>query len=329
MKKLLFGFSAKVVLAIAVCSTLLTACYEKAPVVIPDEPTPAVYYLVGSLYDGATSKAISGSVTVNGEKQTGSTFNFKFNNPGTYTLTASAEGYIDVTREIVVVAVPAGQVSVNRADVALFNANGIAVTPPSSSKKLNFQDSDLAELNSIYGVPADATIENGNLVILKETAISPVEDEYEVPYSHHIGFIMNYESDAKALDMEAYLARCISQAKNLQYAGKSFEGWATADYSEDVQFPGKTAIGYKVKHTYVGYAYELVYDGITYVCATLEQLSSNIAMVFAQDSHDSHDNHEGDDDHEGDDSHGDSHDGHDDHNNHGGSNAGGGAGDAE
>ena len=64
MKKLLSGFSAKVVLAIAVCSTLLTACYEKAPVVIPEEPTPAAYYLVGSLYDGATSQPISGTVTV-------------------------------------------------------------------------------------------------------------------------------------------------------------------------------------------------------------------------------------------------------------------------
>lgn len=329
MKKLLFGLSAKVVLAIAVCSTLLTACYEKAPVVIPDEPTPAVYYLVGSLYDGATSKAISGSVTVNGEKQSGSTFNFKISTPGTYTLTASADGYIDVTREIVVVEVPAGQVSVNRADVALFNANGIAVTPPTSVKKLNFQDSDVAELISTFGAPADAAVENGNLVTVKETEIDPVEDECEVSIKNHVGFIMKYESDAKALDIEAYLARCIAQAKGLQYGGKSFEDWKTADYAEDVQFPGKTAVGYKVKHTYAGYAYEIVYDGVVYVCATLEQLSSNIAMVFGNDSHDSHDNHGGDDDHEGDDSHGDSHDGHDDHNNHGGSNAGGGAGDAE
>lgn len=329
MKKLLFGLSAKVVLAIAVCSTLLTACYEKAPVVIPDEPTPAVYYLVGSLYDGATSKAISGTVTVNGEKQTGSTFNFKISNPGTYTLTATAEGYIDVTREIVVIAVPAGQVSVNRADVALFNADGIAVTPPSASNKANLSDDDLDVLVSKFGVPADAKIENGNLVIEKETEIDPVEDECEVTYTNHLGFIMQYETDVKALDMEAYLARCIAQAKGLQYAGASFEGWPTETYAEDVQFPGKTAIGYEVKHVYTAWEYVIIYDGVEYTCGTLEQLHSVISMVFGKDSHDSHDNHGGDDDHEGDDSHGDSHDGHDDHNNHGGSNAGGGAGDAE
>ena len=47
MKKSLFGFSAKVAMAVlAVCSFVLTSCYEKTPVA----KTPSEYYVVGTVY---------------------------------------------------------------------------------------------------------------------------------------------------------------------------------------------------------------------------------------------------------------------------------------
>lgn len=318
MKKFLSSLSAKVVLAIAVCSTLLTACYEKAPVVIPEEPADAVYYLVGSIYNGANSQQISGTVTLNGESQTGTTFSFKLTQPGTYTLTATAAGYMDVTRSIVIVEVPKGQVSVNRADIALFDANGLAVVAPSGSQKIDVTAADVQDVAEVFGMPSDVTAENGNLVLAKTNEINPVEDVLVADYDAYVGFIMNFEQ-SKAIDMEAYLARCISSAKAMPYAGSSFEGWATETQEKEVLFPGKTAIGYNVVHNFALNAYVIEYDGAEYTCATLEEVNSVISVVFGNDSHD---------DHEGDDSHGDNHgDGHGD--GHGGTNAGGGAGDAE
>lgn len=318
MKKLLSSLSTKVVLAIAVCSTLLTACYEKAPVVIPEEPADAVYYLVGSIYNGADSQQISGTVTLNGESQTGTTFSFKLTQPGTYTLTATAPGYMDVTRSIVIVEVPKGQVSVNRADIALFDANGLAIVAPSSSQKLDVTAADVQDIAQTFGMPSDVTAEDGNLVLVKTNDIQPVEDALVASYDAYVGFIMDY-AQSKAIDMEAYLVRCISSAKAMPYAGSSFEVWATETQEKEVLFPGKTAIAYNVTHNFALNAYVISYDGAEYTCTTLEEVNSVISVEFGKDSHD---------DHEGDDSHGDNHgDGHGD--GHGGTNAGGGAGDAE
>ena len=74
MKKSFFGFSAKVAMAVlAVCSFVLTSCYEKSPVA----KTPSEYHVVGSVYDAETGKVITeAKVTLDG-KSVSSTFNMK------------------------------------------------------------------------------------------------------------------------------------------------------------------------------------------------------------------------------------------------------------
>ena len=53
MKKSFFGFSAKVAMAVlAVCSFVLTSCYEKSP----GAKTPTEYHVIGSVYDAVTGE---------------------------------------------------------------------------------------------------------------------------------------------------------------------------------------------------------------------------------------------------------------------------------
>ena len=90
MKKSFFGFSAKVAMAVlAVCSFVLTSCYEKSPVA----KTPTEYYVIGSVYDAVTGDVISGAnVTLDG-KSVSSTFNVKLSGyVPSVTVTAKAEG---------------------------------------------------------------------------------------------------------------------------------------------------------------------------------------------------------------------------------------------
>ena len=98
MKKSFFGFSAKVAMAVlAVCSFVLTSCYEKSPVA----KTPSEYHVVGSVYDAETGKVITeAKVTLDG-KSVSSTFNMKLSSyVPSVTVAATAEGYLPGSRTV-------------------------------------------------------------------------------------------------------------------------------------------------------------------------------------------------------------------------------------
>ena len=100
MKKSFFGFSAKVAMAVlAVCSFVLTSCYEKSPVA----KTPTEYHVIGSVYDAVTGDVISGAnVTLDG-KSVSSTFNVKLSGyVPSVTVTATAEGYMPGARTVTI-----------------------------------------------------------------------------------------------------------------------------------------------------------------------------------------------------------------------------------
>ena len=100
MKKSFFGFSAKVAMAVlAVCSFVLTSCYEKSPIA----KTPSEYHVVGSVYDAETGKVISDAkVTLDGQSVS-STFNIKLSGyVSSVTVAATAEGYLPGSRTVAI-----------------------------------------------------------------------------------------------------------------------------------------------------------------------------------------------------------------------------------
>ncbi|MBQ7772877.1 MAG: DUF3869 domain-containing protein [Bacteroidales bacterium] len=119
MKKSLFGLGAKVAMAVlAVCSFALTSCYEKSTPVVDQEP---IYYVVGTVYDAATSQALAANVTVNSNSVTVTNGSFitKVSAAGAVTVAAEAEGYYPVSRTVQVAPAGKNQISVSNADIAM------------------------------------------------------------------------------------------------------------------------------------------------------------------------------------------------------------------
>ncbi len=118
MKKSLFGFSAKVAMAVlAVCSFVLTSCYEKTPVA----KTPSEYYVVGSVYDAVTGDVISGATVTVAGKTVSSTFNIKLDayQPSVQII-ATAPGYARGERVVEIQELAQyNQLSITNADLAL------------------------------------------------------------------------------------------------------------------------------------------------------------------------------------------------------------------
>ena len=103
MKKSIFGFGAKVAMAVlAVCSFVLTSCYEKTPVA----KTPSEYYVIGTVYgidaDGNYKLLNNATVTVDG-KTVSNPFNVKLDTyKTTVAVTATADGYVAGSRTVAI-----------------------------------------------------------------------------------------------------------------------------------------------------------------------------------------------------------------------------------
>lgn len=127
VKSNFFSKSAKFAFALmTVCGALFTSCYEKDELTPVEPPTPpvadAVYYVQGKVTDFATGEVVSADgITLSGTEsiQSGTQFSFKLSAPGSYTLTATKEGYEIGTTTVNVVEIPAGQISYLNADVAM------------------------------------------------------------------------------------------------------------------------------------------------------------------------------------------------------------------
>ena len=329
MKKSFFGFTAKVAMAVlAVCSFVLTSCYEKPAPTPVEEP---VYYVVGTVYDATTSVAIADAkVTVNGSAVTVSngSFTSKLSGPGAVAVAAEAEGYVAVSRTVQVVAVGNNQTSVTTADLAMVP---VVVEVPVPETGLLEGTLTLEDLIADFGFPENTEIEeDGTIMVCEDFQIEThlghdahIAEHWTKPYlakwDVYSGYITNFKND------DAVVVNVIDIASN-QYmqtakAGKDFADFIVDVKEEELNPNGsKCLMGYHVCHMFEQHLLSYIYDGVHYeanlVKAVKTVMTEEWDVVDSHDTHDSHDSH-------------DAHNSHNSHNTHGSSNAGGGEGIAE
>ncbi len=130
MKKSFFGFSAKIAMAVlAVCSFVLTSCYEKAPVPAGGFTDPSTYEVVGevfSLDEQGQMVLLTGKnvrVTVDGMSadMNDATYSFKLSGyKSSVSVTAVADGYLAASRTLEIEEVlPYGMTSITNCDFVL------------------------------------------------------------------------------------------------------------------------------------------------------------------------------------------------------------------
>ena len=322
MKKSLFGLSAKVAMAVlAVCSFVLTSCYEKQA---PSPKADPVYYVVGTVYDATTSEAISATVTVNSNAVTvsGGSFITKVNGAGAVTVTAEAEGYISVSRTVQVVPADYNQISVTTADIAMV-PEGVEL-PEAGIVPANMTAEELIEN---FGFPKGTEVDEDGLIHVAhvldiETHDGHVMSHTKLPYEVKDVYFEGYISDFKSNDpvVNQIMVIAGNGYLNSGLAGAEFADFGTKELKETVNKEGNCLLNVTVCHDFSQWILTYVFDGVVYTANCVKAESTTVVPNYdTHDSHDSHDNHGGND----------SHDGHDGHNGHGGTNAGGGVVDPE
>ena len=305
MKKSFFGFSAKIAMAVlAVCSFVLTSCYEKPAPIVEEEPE---YYVTGTVYDVTTSAAINATVTVNGKavSVSGGSFLEKLDGPGSVTVAAEAAGYVAVSRTIQVVKVGKNQVSVTSADIAMMP---VGVELPENSVVAGTMTAE--ELVANFGFPANTEIdEDGNIHVDEDYtleahdghALSHIKTSFEVKTTALTGYIWDFESeDVFVKDVMALVCNSAMESAN---AGNKYADFKATELKQLVNENGEECIlALTICRKFSQWTVTYVFDGNVYVTNCVKAEKTDI--VPEVDSHDTHGNN-------------------------GGSNAGGGAGDAE
>ena len=292
MKKFISSLNAKFALAVlAVCSVFMTACYEKPePAPIP-EPVPATYYITGTVSDGGTGEAITSGVTVTIKGQNVSLSNGSFKHQvqgaGEYAIAVAAEGYLEVTRTVQVVAVAEGQVSITSVDIALFNAS----TLPAPKVTYN-GGADLGE-DQLEGMGFNGVevVDEREFTTESTVEVDPVDYPIEVRVTRNEGFIY-ISNGTKAIDDAEYVSRALSQTLGMPYYNNSFK-----ESSETVVVgaEGKTLVAYTVVRTFIMESYTIdMYDGSKQNFAAIYEKGFKVVSQFdVHDNHDNHDNHGG------------------------------------
>lgn len=324
MKKSLFGFSAKIAMAVlAVCSVVLTSCYQKSEPRVDEDP---VYYVTGTVYDATTSAVIDADVTVNGKAVTvnGGSFLQEIDGPGAVTVAAEAEGYVAVSRTVQVVKVGMNQVSITTADIAM-----VPVGTELPENEVVEGTMSVADLVAKFGFPEDCTeIDEDGLIHVHEAlaleshdghSLAHTKMPYVVKFNALSGYITDFESaDVVIAGVMNIVTNAALQTVN---AGSKFADFKAIPCEELINESGdKCLLAVEVCHTFSQWFVTYVFDGVVY---TANAVKAEDAAVMPE--YDGHDTHDSDDRH---DSH-DSHDSHDGHDNNGGTNAGGGEGNEE
>ena len=328
MKKSFFGFGAKVAMAVlAVCSFVLTSCYEKQAPVKEEAP---VYYVVGTVYDATTSSVIAdANVTVNGAAVTLSngSFTSKIAGPGAVAVAAEAEGYVAVSRTVQVVAVGNNQTSVTTADLAMVPVEVPLPEPPVSGVKNGTLTAE--DLVKTFGFPENVEVlDEGKIVICNlldveahnvhnvhfglDAHTSYTHDPYEITYKvYNTGYIWDFESVKDVIIDGVVETVCNAEMKSA-VAGKKLKDLKTKEVSKVLNENGdKCLLSYYIDYTFQQKEITYVFDGQDYVVNCVAPVDVKVWPVY-------------DDDHNLSNSHNfhgaDKHDAH----NHSTSNAGGG-----
>ena len=274
MKKFISGLNAKFALAVlAVCSVFMTACYEKpepSPVV---EPVPAAYYITGTVSDGTTGAAVAGvTVEIDGAAVTVSNGSFQKQvaGPGEYDIEVSAEGYLDVTRTVQVVAVGNDQVSITSVDIAIFSASCFPaeVTPVGAA---TLSASELAAL----GFENAEILEDGMFTVTEVGEIEATDMPVEVSYNKKSGFIFA-AATTKAIDETAYVGEALAQATNMPFFNNSFKDVAA---KATIGGNGRMLVGYELVRTYKMEDYAVVmYDAAEKTFTVINEVSCVVSL---------------------------------------------------
>ena len=298
MKKSLFGFSAKVAMAVlAVCSFVLTSCYEKP------QPTPQenpVYYVVGTVYDATTSAVVNASVKVNNAAVTVTNGSFitEVASAGNVTVAAEAKGYVSVSRTVQVAPAGYNQVSVTTADIAMVPVGEeipVSGTEPASLTA--------AQLAKTFGFPEGLEMgENGLFAICEEFDVeshagdahdshaSYTHNPYPVEYTYYKGgYIWNYEEVDVVIDA-VMTAICNSEMKSV-VLGDNFKKFETAKATKVLNEDGSQCLlCYYVHHNFKQVEVTYVLGGVAYTAVCVAPVNTTLVPVY--DTHDTHDGHD-------------------------------------
>lgn len=309
MKKSLFGFSAKVAMAVlAVCSFVLTSCYEK------QQPTPQenpVYYVVGTVYDATTSAVVNASVKVNNQAVTVSNGSFitEVASAGAVTVAAEAKGYVSVSRTVQVAPAGYNQVSVTTADIAMVP---VGEEIPESGKKAGSLTA--AELAKSFGFPEGLEMgKDGMFAICEEVDVeshagdahdahdahgydahdshaSYTHNPYPVEYTYYTGgYIWDFASvDVVVDDVMETICNVNMESALL---GKSFKNFKTAKASKVLNEDGSQCLlCYYVHYNFKQVEVTYVFGGVAYVANCVIPVNTTLVPVY--DTHDTHDGHD-------------------------------------
>lgn len=349
MKKSIFGFGAKVAMAVlAVCSFVLTSCYEKTPVA----KTPSEYYVIGTVYgidaDGNYKLLNNATVTVDG-KTVSNPFNVKLDTyKTTVAVTATADGYVAGSRTVAIAKLAEfNQVSTTNADLVL-----VPATPEEPEEPVL----EMGEKSPAQGMTAEAiaamfNITGADEVLAGENGLVEVCAHYSFDSDMHANRHENFDGHVNHTNGVTHEAKFVEDSSYVGFISKVDEG--LAEFAEDVEYgcivslnsiyvgtkyddfkkagnsvPFATVLnrdgglclaGYCVCKEFTLWTVPFKVDGVEMNVLALQADRTVITPLEAlnHDHHDNHDNH-------------DNHTNHDNHGHQGGSSAwGGGAGDAE
>ena len=352
MKKSFLGFGAKVAMAVlAVCSFVLTGCYEKTPVA----KTPSEYYVIGTVYgidaDGNYKLLNNATVMVDG-KAVSNPFNVKLDTyKTTVAVSAKADGYVAGSRTVAITKLAEfNQVSTTNADLVLVPVTSEEPEQPSEPEL------ELGEKSPAQGMTAEAiaamfNIKGADEVLAGENGLVEVCAHYSFDSDMHANRHENFDGHVNHTNGVTHEAKFVEDSSYVGFISKVDAG--LADYAEIVQYAcitdlnspyagtvyndfkkagnsvpfatvlnrdgGLCLAGYCVCKEFTLWTIPFKVDGVEMNVLALQADRTVITPLEAL-NHDHHDNH---------DNHGNqgNHDNHGHHN--GGTAWGGGAGDVE
>nr|WP_320058193.1 DUF3869 domain-containing protein [uncultured Bacteroides sp.] len=303
MKGKVFGYSAKLALAVLAVFGTFTSCYEKESVDITTV-VPAVYYVVGTISDGSNGQPIgTATVKVDGTAVSlnNGAFIQKVAAAGAHTVDVSATGYYDVKKTVFCVEVADGQTSTALADIALFTPSSQASDPvqtPTSPSTANIEavKGQLVTSFTPTSAPAGTTMGTTTAVVNNDgtvtvstplTLASPSVDPVTVTYSYKEGFALVGEPAivTKAVSEKDQIIANIANYLNKSYGLKEVSRTALLDGGTN------SVIGYKVTYTVNIKTFIFTVSGNNW-SADATWLS-NVQVTAVVDTHDSHNTHGG------------------------------------
>lgn len=300
MKKSFFGFSAKVAMAVlAVCSFVLTSCYEKAEPMAQNDP---VYWVVGTVYDATTSETLAAAVTVGSTNVTGPSFAVKVQGSTTAVTTvnisAKMEGYKDVSRVINLVPASFNQISITSADIAM-----VPVAEPEPEIVAEMVDVtknyNAEKVAADFGFPTNTEVVDGIVYVCDffqvdaenahnaHTASSSNQycttEPYKVQYPVYSGFV--------SADADQMMDIATSTIQTV-YVGKEYADFAknATTKEETLNEEGNHLLGWWLDKAFRVYEISYSVMGMTFKCHCVKAEGSVVTPMF--DTHNTHNSHD-------------------------------------